>query len=60
MDYIFQIIIELIQPIGNLFAKRVLPKGLVEEDSTLSVFLGGLIVITILVILGFLLIKFTG
>jgi hypothetical protein len=60
MDFIVNIIIELFQPIGNLFAKKALPKGMVEENSTMSVFLGGLIVIAALIILGFLLIKFVG
>lgn len=57
MDLIINITIELFQPVGNFFSKRILPKGLVEEDSILSTFLGFLIVITLVVILGFILIK---
>ncbi len=60
MDFIIDIVIEVCKLIGNLFAKFVLPKGMVEEDSILSVFLGSLIVITALMILGFTLIKFMG
>lgn len=60
MDFIINIFIELFQPVGNLFAKKALPKGMVEENSTMSAFLGGLIVISALVILGLLLIKFFG
>ena len=60
MDFIIDIVIEFFKLTGNLFAKRVLPKGMVEEDSILSVFLGSLVVITALMIFGFTLIKFMG
>ncbi len=60
MDFIINLIIELFQPIGNLFAKKALPKGMVEENNTMSTFLGGLMVIAALIILGFLLIKLAG
>jgi hypothetical protein len=60
MDFIFQLFIELVQPVGNFFAKKMLPKGMIEENSILSIFIGGLLVIATLIVLGFLLIIFTG
>lgn len=60
MDFIVNLIIELFQPIGNFFVKNALPKGMVEENSTMSTFLGGLVVIVVLSVSGFLLIKFIG
>ena len=60
MDFIFNIFIELFQPIGNLFANKILPKGMVESDSTISVLIGGLIVIITLIKLGVVLVKIIG
>jgi hypothetical protein len=60
MDYIIDFILSLSQLIGNLFVKKVLSKGLVEEDSILSAFIGGILIMIILAFLLFIFIKLIG
>ena len=60
MDFMIDVFIEFFQPIGNVFVNKILPRGMVEEDSIISVFIGGLIVIISLMVLGVLLVKLFG
>lgn len=60
MGYILDILIIIVQPIGNYFALKVLPKNMIEEDSDASSFIGGIVVVITSILLGSILLSLTG
>ncbi len=60
MDGFLQLVIELVRPTGNLFAKYVMPKGFIEEDSVASDSMGGFLILSVLILIAYLLIRLFG
>ena len=53
MDFVISLLIEITKPLGNLFSSK---NGLVEKNSLLAYFLGGLVVFAFLMFIGYIVI----
>lgn len=53
MDFVISLLIEITKPLGNLFSSK---NGLVEKNSLLACFFGGLVVLAFLIIIGYIVI----
>lgn len=49
MDYVIALLFEITKPLGNLFSSK---NGLIEKNSLAASFLGGAIILAILMMIG--------
>ncbi len=59
MDWLVQIFVDLVKPTGNFFVRYILPKGVVEKDSTMSIVFGAILIMSLIILIVYLAIKLT-
>jgi len=51
MDFVISLLIEITKPVGNLLSSK---NGLIEKNSLMASFLGGLLILVILMFIGYM------